>query len=98
MASRHWILGAAIGAQRGQVLRLVLRDGMGWALGGIAIGLLGSLMLGSALGPLLFEVRAHDPLVYSIVAVSLALVAMLACCVPAARATRIDPLTALRFE
>jgi putative ABC transport system permease protein len=88
----------AIGARRGEVLRLVIRGGMGWAVGGIAIGLLASSSLGNALAPLLFEVHPRDPVIYSIVAMSLASVAMISCLIPAARATRIDPLTALRAE
>jgi putative ABC transport system permease protein len=88
----------AVGAQRGEVLRLVLRDGMAWALSGIAIGLLASLALGPIVGPLLFDVPPRDPIIYATVAVTLASVSMLACAVPAARATRIDPLMALRSE
>jgi putative ABC transport system permease protein len=88
----------AIGAARGQILRLVLRVGLSWALTGIAIGLLGAFALSRVLGTLLFEVTARDPVTYSIVGVMLALVAMLACYIPAARATRIDPMIALRTE
>jgi predicted permease len=88
----------AIGAERAQILRLVLRGGMAWALTGIAIGLLGAFVLSRVLGTLLFEVGARDPITYSIVGVTLALVAMLACWIPAARATRIDPMIALRAE
>ena len=88
----------AIGAERAQILRLVLRGGMAWALAGIAIGLLGAFALSRVLGTLLFEVGARDPITYSAVGVMLALVAMLACYIPAARATRIDPVIALRAE
>ena len=88
----------AIGAERAQILRLVLRGGMAWALPGIAIGLLGAFALSRVLGTLLFEVGPRDPITYSTVGVMLALVAMLACYIPAARATRIDPMTALRTE
>ena len=88
----------AIGAERAQILRLVLRGGMAWALAGIAIGLLGAFALSRVLGTLLFEVTAHDPITYSTVGVMLALVAMLACYIPAARATRIDPVIALRAD
>jgi ABC-type antimicrobial peptide transport system permease subunit len=79
-------------------LRLVLRVGLSWALTGIAIGLLGAFALSRVLGTLLFEVTARDPVTYSLVGVMLALVAMLACYIPAARATRIDPMIALRTE
>jgi putative ABC transport system permease protein len=88
----------AIGAERGQILRLVLRGGMAWVLPGIAIGLLGALALSRVLGALLFEVGPRDPITYSAVGVMLALVATLACYSPAARATRIDPVIALRAE
>jgi len=88
----------AIGADRGQILHLVLRGGMAWALTGITIGLLGAFALSRVLETLLFEVREGDPVTYSIVGVMLALVAMLACYIPAARATRIDPVIALRAE
>jgi putative ABC transport system permease protein len=88
----------AIGAARGQIMRLILQGGMAWALTGIAIGLLSALALSRVLGTLLFEVTARDPITYFMVGVMLALVAMLACCIPAARATRIDPVIALRTE
>ena len=71
---------------------------MAWALLGIAIGMLGAFALSRVLGSLLFEVGARDPMTYSIVGVMLAFVAMLACYIPAARATRIDPVIALRAE
>jgi putative ABC transport system permease protein len=88
----------AIGAQRPQIMRLVLRGGMLWAVTGIAIGLLSALALSRALGTLLFEIGARDPVTYAAVGVTLALIAMLACFIPAARATRIDPMVALRAE
>ena len=88
----------AMGAERAQILRLVLRGGMAWAFAGIAIGLLGAFALSRVLGTLLFDVGARDPITYSIVGVMLAVVAMIACCIPAARATRIDPAIALRAE
>jgi putative ABC transport system permease protein len=88
----------AIGAQRAQILRLVLRGGLAWALSGIAIGLLSAFALSRVLETLLFEVGPRDPITYSTVGVMLALVATLACYVPAARATRIDPMIALRAE
>jgi putative ABC transport system permease protein len=88
----------AIGAARGQIMRLVLRGGLSWALTGVAIGLLGAFALSQVLGTLLFDVGARDPITYATVGVMLALVAMLACYIPAARATRIDPVIALRTE
>jgi putative ABC transport system permease protein len=88
----------AIGAERGQILRLVLRGGMAWALPGIALGLLGALALSRVLGTLLFDVGPRDPITYATVGMMLALVAMLACYIPAARATRVDPVIALRSD
>jgi putative ABC transport system permease protein len=88
----------AIGAQRGEILRLVMRGGMAWALSGIALGLIGAFALSRGIGTLLFGVTAHDPVTYSTVGMVLAVVAMLACYIPAARATRIDPVIALRAD
>jgi hypothetical protein len=85
-------------SERAQIMRLVLRGGMAWALTGITIGLLSAFALSRVLGSLLFEVRAPDPVTYSTVGLMLAVVAMLACGIPAARATRIDPVIALRSE
>jgi putative ABC transport system permease protein len=88
----------AIGAERSQIMRLVLQGGMAIALTGVGIGLLGALALSRSLGALLFDVGARDPFIYSSVGALLALVAIVACYIPAARATRIDPLIALRSE
>jgi putative ABC transport system permease protein len=88
----------AIGARRGQVMGLVLRDGMAWALSGITVGLLSAFVLSRGLGTLLFGVTARDPITYVTVGGMLAVVASIACCIPAARATRIDPVIALRAE
>ena len=71
---------------------------MGWALSGIVVGLLGAFALSRVLGTLLFEVGPRDPFTYATVGVLLALVAMLACYIPAARATQIDLMIALRTE
>jgi putative ABC transport system permease protein len=88
----------AIGAERSQIMRLVLRSGMAWALAGIAIGLAGAFALGRGLSALLFEVTARDPITYAAAGAMLALVALLACYIPAARATRVDPMIALRTD
>jgi putative ABC transport system permease protein len=88
----------AIGAERGQIMRLVLRGGLSWAVAGITLGLAGAFALSRVLGTLLFEVGPRDPITYSTVGVVLAVVAMLACYIPAARATRIDPVIALRSD
>jgi predicted permease len=88
----------AIGAARSSVVGLVLRGGMTWAGAGIVLGLLGAWSISRASASLLFEVSAADPLTFALTAVALTGVAVLACTVPAIRATRIDPLTALRDD
>jgi putative ABC transport system permease protein len=88
----------AVGAARGQVVRMVLRWGFTVAASGVAIGMLAAYALSPALETLLFGVTARDPLTYAVVGAALALVALLACYVPAARATTIDPLIALRCD
>jgi predicted permease len=86
----------ALGASRADVLRLVLRQAGAMTLAGIAIGLVGSLALTRLLTTLLFGVSATNPLVYGGVALLLAVVALVAVAIPSSRATRVDPLTALR--
>ena len=88
----------AMGAQRSQVLLLVLRGGMKSAGCGIVLGLAGAFALARVLANLLFELPARDPITFMAVGSMLMLVALAACYVPAARATRIDPTLALRTE
>jgi putative ABC transport system permease protein len=88
----------ALGATPRNILFLVLKKGMGLTLAGIAIGMLASLALTRLMKSLLFGVNASDPLTFVTVPVVLALVALVACLLPALRATRIDPLVALRYE
>jgi putative ABC transport system permease protein len=88
----------ALGAERGQVLRLFVRHGLATAAAGTVIGLGGALALSRWLESLLFEVKPSDPLTFVAVAVLLLAVAMVACYLPARRAARIDPLLALRTE
>ncbi|MEE8584143.1 MAG: ABC transporter permease, partial [Acidobacteriota bacterium] len=88
----------ALGAGRGRVLRLVLSQGMRLAVLGALLGLLGALAANRALSGLLYEVSASDPLTYALVAALLLGVAALACYLPARRASRVDPLIALRWE
>jgi predicted permease len=88
----------ALGAQPRDVLRLTLESGMGLTLIGVVLGCAAALTLSRAMTSLLFGVSATDPATFAVVALLLAGVAMLACFVPARRATRIDPMVALRYE
>jgi putative ABC transport system permease protein len=88
----------AIGAGRQQVVLLVLRAAMMWAAVGIALGLLGALALNRVVASLLFDVAPRDPVTFVAVGSTLALVALAACFAPVARATRINPLVALRSD
>ena len=86
----------ALGAQRRDIVSMILRDGTLLAVAGIVIGALAALWLTRFLRSLLFGIQATDPLTYVAVASLLAGVAMLASYIPARRATRVDPLVALR--
>jgi ABC-type antimicrobial peptide transport system permease subunit len=88
----------ALGAQRGDVLKLVLRNGMTLAFIGAAIGLAGAYAVTRVMSSLLFEVVPTDLVTFITVLVSLLAVALLACFIPARRATKVDPLIALRYE
>jgi putative ABC transport system permease protein len=88
----------AMGAQRWDVLRIVLRDGAKIALFGIAAGIAGALALTRLMASLLFEVKPTDPATFAAVAILLALVTLAACYIPARRAMRVDPMIALRYE
>jgi putative ABC transport system permease protein len=88
----------ALGARSGDVLRLVVGQGMATAAVGVAIGLGGALALTRVMRSLLFGVSASDPFTFAGVAALLALVALLACYLPARRAAGVDPVTALRSE
>jgi putative ABC transport system permease protein len=88
----------ALGARPAEVRRMVITHGMTLAVAGIAVGIAGSLALTRLMTSLLYQVKATDPGTFAFVAALLALVAFLANYIPARRATRIDPLTALRHE
>jgi predicted permease len=88
----------ALGAQRGDVLGMVLRQGMMPVLAGLVAGAAAALAIGRYLESLLFQVSPRDPLAFAVSAVVLLLVSVAACFIPARRATRVSPIDALRFE
>lgn len=88
----------ALGAQQQNILRMVLRQGLGLALAGAAVGLVGALIVSRLMAGLLYGVRPADPLTFFGVALILLFVALFACYIPARRAVRVDPMVALRHE
>jgi putative ABC transport system permease protein len=89
---------AALGASTGNLLRLVLTSGMALAAAGLVLGLIGSLLAARVMSTLLFGVSPYDPVTLSVVAALLGCVAFVACLIPALRATKVDPVVALRYE
>ena len=88
----------ALGAQPGDVMRMMLRRGLMWVAAGAAAGLVGALGATRLLGTLLFEVKATDPLSFAIATGLLVAAALTACYIPARRAMKVDPMVALRYE
>ncbi|HEY6216219.1 MAG TPA: FtsX-like permease family protein, partial [Pyrinomonadaceae bacterium] len=88
----------ALGARQRDVLKLMVQQGMLLTIVGVVLGLLGAFALTRVMASLLFEVTAKDPFTFAVVAALLVAVAFVACFIPARRATKVDPLVALRYE
>lgn len=88
----------ALGAQRGDVMKMIIGDGLKLVLIGVALGLGGAFALTRLLARFLYGVVPNDPATFVAVPVILAVVALVACWIPARRAMRIDPMVALRYE
>jgi putative ABC transport system permease protein len=88
----------ALGAERSNILRMILRQGLGLAIAGAVVGLVCALIVSRLMAGLLYGVRPTDPLTFLSVALLLMSVALLACYIPARRAMRVAPMVALRHE
>jgi ABC-type antimicrobial peptide transport system permease subunit len=88
----------ALGAQPRNILQLILKHGLALALVGICVGIAGALAITRLLRGVLYGVTATDPVTFGVIAVGLLLVALLACWIPARRATKVDPMIALRND
>jgi putative ABC transport system permease protein len=88
----------ALGAESGDVRRMVISQGMRFALAGVVVGLAASFALARLIATFLFGVTSWDPVVFTVVPMLLTVVSLVAIWLPAMRATRIDPVTALRYE
>jgi putative ABC transport system permease protein len=96
--TREFGIRLAVGATKGDVLRLVLGRAAGLIVGGLCLGLLGSVVLARLITSLLYGVTPLDPATFAVVSLLLSAVALFASYIPARRATRVDPMVALRCE
>jgi putative ABC transport system permease protein len=96
--TREFGVRMALGAATGDVLRMVLGQGLRTILIGVVIGIAGSLALTRTVASMLFGVTATDPITFGAVTLLLVAAALLACYIPARRATKVDPMIALRYE
>jgi putative ABC transport system permease protein len=88
----------ALGAQRGGILRLIIGQSLWLVVIGLSVGLTGAVALSGVLGSLLYEVKPRDPWTFAVVTIVLLTVALAAAFIPARRASRVDPVAALRAE
>ncbi len=88
----------ALGATRGEVMRLILRQGFGWVLTGITIGIGGALASATALRAMVYDINTLNPVSLAAAGGAVVLAAALACYIPARRATKVTPMEALRCE
>lgn len=88
----------ALGARAGDVLAMIVRQGMGVVIGGMLAGILGAFGMARLLATFLYGVKPNDAVTFSASFLILAAVALAACAIPAHRASKVDPLIALRYE
>jgi len=88
----------ALGASKHDVLKMVLKEGLGLAAVGVAIGLLSALVTSRVMSSLLYVIKPYDWVTFLAVLVLMVCVALVACYIPARRATKVDPMVALRYE
>ncbi len=88
----------ALGAERRTVVAMVFRETLVLAVAGVGVGVVGALAATRTIASLLFGVTPHDPATFAAVSLGLTAIAIIACCIPAARAARVDPMLALKIE